>query len=384
MKKIGFIACLAVLVTMAGCSWFKAPAKDNLEPPSALEPFEAKAGFTRLWSHSLGDGAGTSGLRPRPKFADGMVYVSDIEGAVYAFSADTGSLVWKNETGLSLASDVAVNEGLLVVGSLDGDLKAIDAKTGDSRWQVSLSSEILASPAIQEGVVVARSQDGRVFGLSAKDGSRQWVFDRAIPLLTLRGNSAPLIFSGNVYLGYDQGKLVALKLSDGTLQWEQALAQSDGRTELDRMVDVDGELVMQGGDLFAVSYRGQIAALTSDAGRILWSRAFSSYVGLGTKESQIYAVDDAGEVWSFDARSGTSTWKQDDLAHRWLTTPVVAGDFIVIGDFEGYMHALSADDGSLAARERVGKAALVGAPLVIENNLYVLTADGSLVAYRLE
>jgi outer membrane protein assembly factor BamB len=276
-----------------------------------------------------------------------------------------------------------VGEGLVIVGTTHGEVVALDAGTGGERWRAPVSSEVIATPAVKNGTVVARSHDGRVYGFDAKDGARRWVFDRTVPLLSLRGNGAPVIVAGRVLLGYDNGKVDALRLADGNLAWEQTLANSEGRTELARMVDIDGELGVGDTELYAASYQGQVGALTLDAGRQVWSREYSAYGGVAYGTGQVFAADADGSVWALDSRSGASMWKQDALAHRWLSAPAVLGNYVVVGDLEGYVHFLKVDSGELAARTRVSRGPVMAAPLVVGDVVYVASAKGDLAAFRL-
>ena len=230
--------------------------------------------------------------------------------------------------------------------------------------------------------MVVRASDGRIFGFEATDGTRRWVFDRGVPLLSLRGNGTPVIGGGAVFAGYDNGKVVALGLADGKLLWEQALAQPEGRTELDRMVDVDGEIALAGTELYAASHRGQVGQLASNSGRQQWVREMSAYAGIAVAGGMVFVADVDGVVHGLDAGSGSSTWKQEGLAHRWLSSPVAIGNHVAIGDLEGYVHWLDASDGKLAARVRVGKQAIRAAPLAVGNDLYVADTEGTIAAFR--
>lgn len=376
---------LAALLAFAagGCSWFKSPSKENIDPPAELTEFTATVGVQQLWSRNLGEGSGKAGLRLRPAFGDGKVYASDIEGGVYAFDAGSGNQVWHAELSERVGSGPGVGEGLVVVGGLDGTVVAFDADDGSERWSARVSSEVIATPAVGGGIVVVRAHDGRMFGLAAADGTRRWVFDRGVPLLTLRGNGAPLISGDTVYAGYDNGKIVALALENGNLKWEQAVAQSEGRTELERMVDIDGEMGATGAEVYAVSYRGQVGTLALDTGRQMWTREADAYGGLAIAGNALYFSNSDGAVVALDARSGSSLWQQDGFAHRWLSTPAVVGDHVVLGDFEGYVHVLRTEDGALAGRARVGDEAIRSAPLAVGDTVYVASSDGELAALRI-
>src|SRR5690606_34460941 len=326
-----------------------------LDPPAELTEYDPTVRVSELWSRGVGEVEKRLGLRKSPAVADGRVLVGDLEGRVLALDAASGAERWVAETGVRVGSTIGVGEGLAVVGGLDGEVIALDLGSGSERWRTRVSSEVIAAPAIARGLVVVRSHDGRLFGFDAASGERRWLYDRGLPPLTLRGNAAPVVTGGTVHAAYDDGRLVALRLEDGKLVWERPLAMGEGRTELERMVDVDGPLVVDGSDVFAASYQGQAAALAGESGQPLWTREFSSYGGLALAGDRLLAVDDNGAVYALDRRSGGALWKNDTLAHRWLTTPVVQGRHAVVGDYDGYLHWLDIDSGELAARVRIGR-----------------------------
>jgi outer membrane protein assembly factor BamB len=369
-------------IGIGGCKWFKSPSKDNVAPPAELVEFPQSLAVSELWSRDVGDGAGRSGARLRPSFGDGRVYVSDVTGTVSAFDLDSGSILWQADLAQAAGSGPGFGEGLVAVGTLEGTVVALDASSGEQRWQARVSSEVIAAPAIEAGVVVVRVNDGRMFGLNAADGERRWVFDRGVPLLTLRGNGAPIVRGGTVYAGYDNGKIVALALDDGSLKWEQSVAQVEGRTELERMIDIDGAIADDGATLFAVSHRGQIAALDTAGGRVLWAREFSAYGGVALAGKHAYATDTSAQIWAFDTDSGASVWQQQGLLNRFASTPVIVGDYLVVGDFEGYVHWYRAETGDLLARRRVGDEGIQAQPLVVGDIVIVASAEGQVAAFR--
>jgi outer membrane protein assembly factor BamB len=372
--------CLVLGVAACG----KSNKKDNIEPPAELTDFTASAAVDRIWSQGLGEGEGRLGVRQRPVLSEGRVYAANVEGEVFALDAASGKSLWKVETGLRLTGGPGVGEGTVVIGSLDGELLALNPDNGEERWRAKLSSEVIATPAVGSGLAVARANDGRVFGFSITDGERRWVYDRGLPSLTLRGNGAPLIVQGGVFLGYDNGQVVALRVEDGVQQWEQTVAAGEGRTEIDRMVDIDGELVIDAGEVFAAAYNTQVLAISLDGGRPSWNRELSSYSGLALAGEKLLVSDKDGTVWALDRRSGSALWKQDALAHRWLTTPAIQGNYAVVGDLDGYLHWLNLEDGSLAARDRLTRDPIRATPQVADDVLYAVATNGELGAYRLQ
>jgi outer membrane protein assembly factor BamB len=269
-----------------------------------------------------------------------------------------------------------------VIGSLDGDVVAFNPDTGSERWRAKVSSEVIAAPAVARGLAVVRAIDGRVFAFSITDGERRWVYDRGTPALTLRGNSSPLLVDGLVLVGYDSGQLVALRSDDGVQLWEQAIAFGEGRSELERMVDIDGELAHDRGEIYAAAFNAQVVGVSLDGGRPLWNRELSSYAGVALSDQALFVADRDGVLWALDRNSGAALWKQDSLQHRWLTTPALHGGHVVVGDVQGYLHWFDADSGRPAARERLARKPIRATPHVDGDLLYAVSIDGTLGAYR--
>ncbi|MBS0555875.1 MAG: outer membrane protein assembly factor BamB [Proteobacteria bacterium] len=399
MKRIAIVLSLAV--AMSGCAtikgWFNNAKKENIQPPTPLTQITPTLNVQKLWDAHADGGAGESGARLAPAFADGRVFVAGVDGGVSALDAATGHTVWNRHFGkrggfilhrgnnsLRWGGGPAVDSGLLVIGSLEGEVQALDAGTGADRWHAQVSSEVIAAPAIADGIVVVRTDDGRLFGLDASDGSRKWVYDRsAVPALSLRGNAVPRIVDGVVYAGEDNGKLVALRLKDGNVLWEQTLSPGEGRTELARLQDIDGGIAVADGVVYAAGYQGMTAALMADSGRPLWTHPLSSYTGVALALTQIYVSDADSVMWALDLRTGASDWKQDGLKYRWLGEAATMGDYVVVGDMEGWVHWLASSDGKFAARERLSKHAIQSAPLVVGDTVYVEDVDGVVGAYRI-
>lgn len=378
-----------------GCNWFKGLGKkDNVAPPAELVEFSPTLKVEKLWATGIGDGAARSGARLSPAVVGGRVYASGVDGRVSALDAANGSKLWNEKTGKKAgwfgrgansdrwSGGPSSNGDLVVVGGLDGQVMAMSASDGSSRWQVDVSAEVIAAPAIGDGIVVVRTLDGKLYGLDAANGSRRWVYDQSVPALSLRGNAAPLIGNGMAYVGYDNGRVVAVSLADGSQAWSVALSLGEGRTEVERISDADGRMVLDGNDLFVASYRGQVAALYADSGRVAWQRDLSSYAGVAVNASAVVVSDVDGSVWAFDRQSGANLWKMDQLAHRWLSTPAIVGSNVVVGDLDGYLHWLSMDNGALVARERLSRKAIEGAPIGVDDVVYVEDVGGKLAAFR--
>lgn len=378
-----FIPALAALLLLNGCSWIKSWGDDDdPDAPAELVEFDPTLKVGKVWSADIGKGLDKAGRQIRPAFSSGVLYAADYKGLLMALDADSGRKRWEIKTELPFTGGPGVSDNLLLMGTENGEVFAFDASTGTQLWSATVTSEVLAAPSESDGVVVVRCIDGRVFGLDVDTGQRIWIYDHNVPLLTLRGNAPLLLRAGVVFVGYDGGQVVALNLEDGTLMWEQTLVTTEGRTELERLSDIDGQLVFIASDLLVSSYKSRLASLAADSGRLLWFKDISSATGVSVNRINLTLSDKEGNVWLLDRRNGAETWKHDQLQRRGLTRPVFYGSFIVVGDEEGYLHWINVNDGRFAAREKIGGKGFSGPPLVVGNTLYVMSKKGNLTAFR--
>jgi outer membrane assembly lipoprotein YfgL len=390
------MAAVAVLVSLlAGCStmkgWF---AGKNAEAKKAAEPaelvkFEPTVRPRKAWSVDLGDGERRIGARQGPAVADGRVYAAAAEGRVLALDLQTGKRVWEfkadKDEGLRLTGGPGVGGGLVVVGGLDGTVLALDAADGSERWRARVRSEIIASPTVSQGLVFVRGNDGRISAFDAGSGEQRWYAERELPSLTVRGNAPLTAGPGLLFAGNDDGTLVALSIQDGRLLWEQVVGLPEGRTELERMADVDGAVVIDGVTLVANSFKSRTLAIDGPSGRPMWQSDHGGAGAIGVAPSAFVVSTAAGSVYALDKASGVALWSQPVLARRSLTGPAVHGDYAVVGDYAGYVHWLRLDNGEMAGRAKVGrKKAIKAAPVEADGLLLVQDVKGGLTAFRLD
>jgi outer membrane protein assembly factor BamB len=218
--------------------------------------------------------------------------------------------------------------------------------------------------------------------LSIFDGTERWVLEQSYPALTLRGTAFPILVGSTVVAGFDNGRLVATRLDDGTTQWEAMISPPSGRSDLERLADVDGSITAVGQDIYASGYHGRVAAVAAESGQALWAREISAYTGVGADWNNVYVADEQGELMALLRRNGSDLWRQNALLRREPTTPVPFNTAVVVGDFEGYVHFFDTQDGSPAARVRVGKGMLSVAPVVIGGRLLVQSESGDIAAFE--
>jgi outer membrane protein assembly factor BamB len=369
-----------LLAVLAGCA---GRSKDTSEPPAELTSFEATLDVDKVWSGKVGGKSERLRLGLRPATDGARIYAGAYDGQVASFDALTGKKEWSVKTELPLTAGPGFGDGLLAFGTADGDLLVLDAATGAERSRQAIGSEVLAAPAIGSGVIAVRTVDGRLRGFSATNGATLWTIEQSLPALTLRGNTAPRVAGTLVISGFNNGRVGAYELASGDPAWEVAIANPTGRSELERLVDVSAGLQVVGNDVYVVGYHGRAVGIDVVTGVVLWQQDLSSYAGLGADLNNVYITSDFDAVVALERAGGTQVWRQEALRLRDVTAPTRYANTLVVGDYEGYLHWLSPDDGSLLARERAAGERISAAPLVVGQNVYVQGDDGTLAAYTL-
>lgn len=370
---------IAVAVALSACGVF-GDDDDELKPLE-LTDIETKLAVKRIWQVNVGKGAEFLRLALRPAGDGNRVYAASRDGNVVALNPQTGKKAWVTRLDMALSAGPGVGENLVVVGSADGLLIALDAATGAEKWRADITGETLAAPAIKDDTVVVLTIDNRLRGLSVFDGAERWIVEQSTPVLTMRGSASPVIVGSSVVAGFDNGRLVAVNIASGDVVWEQLLSPPSGRSDLDRLADVDGLISVVGQDIYAAGYQGNVASLAAESGQILWSRDISSFEGVSADWNNLYTVTEEGEIIALTRRTGDEAWRQASLLRREPTLPIAFSTTVVVGDLEGYLHFFSNFSGEPVARLRLGSEAISAEPMVVANRLYVQSDSGTVAAY---
>lgn len=363
------IALLLVLAVTA-CS----SDKEQVSPAKLLD-FKPAAKFEVRWKRSLGE-MGNNVLLPAVT-TDSVVAASS-EGIVLRFDRKSGKQLWRIDNGSAISGGVGASDGLVLVGGLKGEVAAYEESSGKLRWQSKVSSEVLSAPKLVDGVVVVRTGDGRIAGLDSQSGKRLWLYERATPALVARSNAGVSIRNGIVYAGFAAGKIAAIGLHNGVIVWEASVSQPRGNTELERVSDITSLPILDDSQVCAVAFQGRLACFDAERGGALWTRDISSDKGLTMSRRYLFLTDTAGTVYALDKLSGSSYWKNEQLSLRKTTAPLALDDFLLVADFEGYLHALNRDDGRFLARFKTDGSAVRSAPVAAGDGFVVQTEDGSL------
>ncbi len=395
-------------LALGGCSWFSwlpwvgDDDKEDLTKPAELVDFKPEIKLERDWRAGIGEGLGKKYLRLTPALVADRVLVADGYGHVEARDRFSGKRVWQGEVGRLdrgifssfnimdrtdrsfVSGGVGAGGGLVLFGTTDGEVVALSAADGTEQWRTRLGSEVVAAPSAGAGLVYAQTIDGRVVGLSQEDGSLIWSYDNQVPILTLRGTSSPAFSGDIVFTGSASGKVTALRASNGEPIWEHRVMLPEGRSELERLVDVDSTPLIRGGVAFVGAYQGRVKALSLRDGRPRWELEISTFLDLTEGYGQVYAIDDEDVITAIDQQSGEVAWTQEDFKRRGLSAPTAFSNYLVFGDEEGYLHVIAQRDGRHLGRRKLDGDGIRSGIVVADGTLYVLGNSGSLHALTVE
>jgi len=377
---------LGFLLT-TGCStitgWFSDDEFDPREPVE-LEKITEQVKLKSRWSRGGGDGQGEGFLKINPILVGDSLYAASAEGRVMSVDPESGRVRWKQDLDLALSGGVGHHGNSVFVGASEGLVMRLDAASGSEIWRAPVSGEVLSAPQGDGRYVVAQTYDGKLMGFDYETGEVRWTYTSDVPVLTLRGTGTPMILGDNAIAGFADGKVVAINLRSGNVAWEVRVAIPQGRSEIERIVDIDGSMAVQSNELYVASYQGRLAAIDTRSGRRLWQRNVSSVSGVGVGFGNVYVADDDGTVSAFLRNGQGVRWQNIDLGFRDLSRPTPVSSYVAVVDFEGYLHLLSQVDGEIVGRTKVDSSGARADMLTRGNRLFVFTNDGALKAYDVE
>jgi len=375
---VGMLALMAGCSTLNSINPFASKSKGNV--PAPLVELKAAMAVRTAWKFDIGK---AQDFVFSPALAGTSVLVASGDGSIARVDAASGKQIWRIKADKLLSAGVGTDGTMLAVGAVKGGVMTFDMD-GKPLWSAQVSSEVLSAPVVGQGFVVVRSIDNRIVGFDAKTGEKKWTVQRPSPPLTLRNAPGMVIAGKDVIVAQPGGKLLALILATGAPRWEVAVGQSRGATELERVTDIGGTPVVIEGDVCAVSYQGRAGCFDLLTGTARWTKEVSSDVGVAVDQRFVFAADDKGAITAFNRESGASAWKNDKLGYRRLSTPVSYGRAVAVGDYQGFIHFLSREDGAFLARAATDGSAVMATPLVAGSNLIFQTQSGTVTAIAVE
>lgn len=377
--SVGLIVAAAGCTTLSSLNPF-ASESSSRNQPAQLPELKQTANVRSVWAQRVGK-ADQYVFAPAVVGTD--IFAAAADGTISRMDAATGRSVWSIKAGTRLTAGVASDGQTIVVAAENGAVLAFDSQ-GKLRWKAQASSEVLSTPAIGQNVVIVRSLDNRVVAFDAENGARKWMVQRPAPALTLRTSSGISIANSTAYIGLAGGRLLALTLGTGAPRWEVAVGDPRGTTELERIADISGAPVIAGRDVCAIAYQGRVACFDAASGTPRWAKVLSSAVGVGVDDRYLYAADERGALNAFGRESGVIAWRNEQLSNRRLSTPISSAKLVAAGDYEGYIHFFSKEDGALVARLATDGSAIVAAPAIADGNFIFQTQSGTVVAVAAE
>ena len=384
---------LTVFLSLAGCQSLGASVSNAIsgtidlvtgggevaDPPRELKPLEPEIDINVAWDNDIGAGDDGHWLALTLANIDDRLFAADRDGLITALRFEDGEAIWEVDTEQPISAGPGLGLESVIVGTSEAEVIAVRQEDGETLWTAKVSSEVLAPPQAAQGIVVVHSNDGALFALDEANGKVLWSYEQRASSLSLRGSGAPTIEGDVVVVGFARGKLGALRLSDGKILWERQVAISRGTSEVERLVDIDSKPVIDDNLIYVTAYHGGVVAVSLIDGEVIWRNdriVASSDPAISWR--YVFVTDENSDVWSLDKNTGRPYWKQTDLHRRKLTSPVIYKDYLVVGDYKGYLHFLSQEDGHQMGRIRVSRGPIRSAPVVRDNYLIMYASNGDL------
>ncbi|MEZ5492492.1 MAG: outer membrane protein assembly factor BamB [Gammaproteobacteria bacterium] len=385
--KTKLMALAVLALSLNGCSnlnpmnWFPG---DEGEQPAELQEIAEEVELRRVWSVKVGNGQGGLYNKLVPAVDGDRIFVASEDGEVMAINIADGELLWRVRTRETITGGVGADNGLVMLGTEDAEVIVFDQADGSERWRAPVTSEVLSPPRSNGDVVVLQTVDDKLIALDAESGERRWIYEANLPVLTLRGTSTPVFVAGAVVAGFSNGTLVAVNAADGIWRWEERVAVPQGRYDIDRVIDVDGDLLVDNNVVLATSYQGNVMGFDAQTGRIVWGMEASSYHGLAQGFGNLYLCDDRSHLVAIRSNTDDEAWRNEELDLREVTAPTVVNNYIAVADFEGYVHLLSQIDGRIVGRTEVDGEGVRARLVARSNTLFAYGNSGRLTALAIQ
>ncbi|PXZ06763.1 outer membrane protein assembly factor BamB [Gilliamella apicola] len=375
------------MFSLVGCSLFG--KEEEIVQVSPSPTVNNQFSIQQVWRNSTAGNTHIYSLLG-PINYENAVYVASRSGQVKAVDLSNGHTIWdKNLSQSTLFSSktalfsggVSADDKYVYIGSERAVVYALDRNDGNVIWEKPVRGEVLARPVSSADKLIIHTANGNLQALNRNTGADEWDVMLEVPPLSLRGNSTPTIAHGAAIFGDDTGHVNAYYINNGQLIWQQRISQPSGSTEIAKLNDVDSTPVIEGNLAYAIGYNGNVVALDLSNGQIVWRKEMGSTHSFVVDSQQLFVVDQNDNVRAVSKNGGAILWTQAGLLHRQLTDPVIHENYIVVGDFEGYLYWLDKDNGEIVAKTQVSSSGLISKPLVVDNKIVVQAKNGDIYAF---
>jgi outer membrane protein assembly factor BamB len=387
MKLSKYLFTGVLMFSLAGCSLFG--GEEEIVQISPSPKVDNQFSIQQVWKNSTAGNTHIYSLLG-PSNYDNAIYVASRSGQVKAIDLASGNTIWdvnlsqstlfSSKTAL-FSGGVSADDKYVYVGSERAVVYALDRLDGKVVWEKPVKGEVLARPVSSQDKLIIHTASGILQGLNRDTGDNLWDVSFEVPALSLRGNSTPTIAHGAAIVGDDNGRVNAYYINDGQLIWQQRISQPSGSTEIAKLNDVDSSPVVEGNLVYTVGYNGSVVALDLSNGQPVWHKELGSIHNFAVDTHQLFVIDQNDNVQAIAKNSGAELWTQTSLLHRQLTDPVIYQNYVVFGDFEGYLYWLNAENGEIVAKTKVSSSELISKPLVVDNKIIVQAKNGDIYAF---
>lgn len=377
-RKYKITCALTVLtLALAGCA-----NKGKIEKvkPNPLPKLEQAKTLAPVFSNSVASTEEADPLRLRMDADNGVVFSVNPNGEVQAYKGK--ERLWQKKISKQgLTAGVEAADGIVVVGNAKGQLFALDQATGEQKWTAQLTGALLSPSLIQAGRVISVTNDGTVYANDVATGQQTWTYNLPNVQFSLRGMAAPVSLDArHVLIASSNAYIYVIDALSGIPKMQRRVAVSDGRSDVQRLIDIDGEPTVAGQFLITTSYQGQVTALDLASQQVIWSNDASSIQRPEVAGNGVFVTQTDGKIVAYEITTGQTLWENDQLLNRNLSNPVMLGQDLVVGDLDGVLHLINPATGELVGRSKTSGE--VRSLRVIDNQLYVSTRKGALSIWQ--
>jgi len=380
-KILNFFMVIFTASLLSSCSslsslqfWQSEKDEYELDEPRKLENISNNKKIITNWDISF-TGENLLG-NFIPSFAGDSIYFADSSGNIKSINSISGSINWKKEVSL-LSTGISAGFGILIVADIDGNVIALDQNNGTELWTSNVKGEVLAPAAVDAKFIIVKTGSGELIALNKDSGEIEWSYRSKLPALTIRGSSSPVIDNNMVYATFDNGRLGVFELESGYPVWDGAISYVSGSSELENLIDSDSSPVIEGGLVFTTSYQGNINIFDIAQKRSVWQSESSSFYSPLLLRGLIILVEANSNLKTFFSKNLEKSWSSNEYLNRSLSNPSSFNGFLLVGDFEGYIHIIDPLNGQTVARKKISRKPIMKL-ISRSNNFYAIDEDFNL------
>ena len=349
------IFSLILILSISSCSSIAFWQSDeiDLDEPRELVDFNERFEFTENWEKKFkGENTLNNFI---PAFSGGSLFFVDQEGNVSNMDLESGEVLWETELETTISAGIVAGFGRLFLSDDQGNLISLDQEDGSILWKSFAGGEVLANVDVDAGLVIVKTASGFLNAFNIETGSEEWSYRSVAPNLTVRGSSSPVINDNIVYATFDNGRIGAFNLKTGLPIWDGAISFTEGVSELDNLIDADSSPVLEGNRIYTVNFQGNLSVFDAAQRRMVWESQESSFYEPFILRGVLGIISADSKISTYSSRTFEDSWKLEEYVLRELSNPEEFKGYILVGDLEGYIHAIDPLTGITVARKKISR-----------------------------